>query len=58
VSRLPLLALGSFAVGAALLFLFELVLTRVFGIALLLGAIVMGVFAIATPELLEAEDED
>jgi hypothetical protein len=57
-ARLPLLALGSFLVGAGLLFLFEHTLTRIVGIALLFAAIVGGVFAIATPELLEADESD
>jgi hypothetical protein len=56
-ARLPLLALGSFLLGAALLFLFEHTLTRIVGVAALFAAIVGGVFAIATPELLEAEDD-
>jgi hypothetical protein len=56
-ARLPLLALGSFVVGAALLFLFEYPVTRVFGVAGLFAAIVAGVFAIATPELLEREED-
>jgi hypothetical protein len=55
-ARLPLLALGSFVVGGALLFFFEYTLTRVFGVAGLFTAIVAGVFAIATPEWLERED--
>jgi hypothetical protein len=56
-ARLPLLALGSFVVGGGLLFFFEYTVTRVFGVAGLFTAIVAGVFAIATPELLEAEDD-
>jgi hypothetical protein len=57
MSRLPLFALGSFVVGAALLFPFESTITRIVGIAALFAAIVGGVFAIATPELLEADEE-
>jgi hypothetical protein len=56
--RLPLLALGSFLIGAALLFLFETTLTRIVGVAGLFAAIIGGVFAIATPELLEADDDE
>jgi hypothetical protein len=56
-SRLPLIALGSFVVGGALLFLFEYTVTRVFGVAGLFTAIVAGVFAIATPGFLEAGDD-
>jgi hypothetical protein len=56
-ARLPLLALGSFVLGVALLVPFEYTLTRVVGLAALFAAIVGGVFAIATPELLEADDD-
>jgi hypothetical protein len=57
VKRLPLLALGSFVLGVALMIPFENVFTRIVGIAALFIAIVAGVFAIATPEFL-GEDED
>jgi hypothetical protein len=57
VTRLPLLALASFALGVALMIPFEATITRVLGVAALFGAIVAGVFAIATPGLL-SEDED
>jgi hypothetical protein len=56
-ARLPLLALASFVLGVALLVPFEHTLTRIVGLAALFAAIVGGVFAIATPELLEAEDD-
>ncbi|HTE61947.1 MAG TPA: hypothetical protein VK631_16460 [Solirubrobacteraceae bacterium] len=55
--RLPLLALGSFVLGVALMIPFEHTLTRIVGIAALFVAIVAGVFAIATPEFLESEDD-
>ena len=58
MSRLPLIALGSFALGVALMIPFEYWFTRILGVAALVAAIVAGVFAIATPELLAAEDED
>jgi hypothetical protein len=58
VKRLPLLALGSFALGVALMIPLEYTLTRVAGVAALFGAIVAGVFAIATPETLGAEDDE
>jgi hypothetical protein len=58
VRRLPLLALGSFVLGVALMIPFESTLTRVVGIAALFTAIVAGVFAIARPEFLEEEDEE
>lgn len=57
MKRLPLLALGSFALGVALMIPFEYTITRVVGVLALFGAIVAGVFAIATPETL-APDED
>ena len=57
MTRLPLLALASFALGVALMIPFEATITRVLGVAALFGAIVAGVFAIASPELL-AEDEE
>jgi hypothetical protein len=56
VKRLPLLALASFVLGVALMIPFEYTLTRIVGIAALFVAIVAGVFAIATPELLENEE--
>jgi hypothetical protein len=58
VKRLPLIALGSFVLGVALMIPFEYVLTRVVGIAALFAAIVAGVFAIATPEFLGADEEE
>jgi hypothetical protein len=59
VSRPPLaaVALGCFAVGAFLMFVFEDPVTRVLGIGLLFAFIVAGVFAIATPARLEGDDE-
>jgi hypothetical protein len=56
VRRLPLLALGSFVLGVALMIPFEYTLTRIVGIAALFVAIVAGVFAIATPEFLESDE--
>ena len=58
MTRLPLLALGSFVLGVALMIPFEYTLTRIAGVALLFFAIVAGVFAIATPELLDAEEDE
>jgi hypothetical protein len=58
VRRLPLLALGSFVLGVALMIPFEDVFTRIVGIAALFTAIVAGVFAIATPEFLEADEDE
>ena len=57
MTRLPLLALAWFVLGVALMVPFEATITRILGVAALFGAIVAGVFAIASPELL-SEDED
>ena len=51
-------ALACFALGAGLLFPFEATLTILFGVLLLVAAIVLGVFALASPERLAAEPED
>jgi hypothetical protein len=58
VTRLPLLALGAFVLGVALMIPFEYTITRILGVALLFGSIVGGVFAIASPELLSDDDPD
>jgi hypothetical protein len=57
VTRLPVLALVAFVLGVALMIPFEYTITRILGVGLLFGAIVAGVFAIARPEWLEADDE-
>jgi hypothetical protein len=49
-------ALGVLAAGSLLLFLFEAWYTRLLGVVLLLAAIVLGVFAVATPEALTDDD--
>lgn len=58
MTRLPVLALGCFVLGVALMIPFEAWYTRVLGVAALFAAIVIGVFAIATPAFLSAEDDD
>ena len=58
MTRLPQLALGSFVLGIALMIPFEYTVTRILGVAALFGAIVAGVFAIARPEWLEADEDD
>jgi hypothetical protein len=58
VKRLPLLALGAFVLGVALMIPFEYTITRVLGVGALFAAIVAGVFAIATPESLAADEEE
>ena len=52
MTRLPVLALASFTLGVALMIPFEYTITRILGVGLLFAAIVTGVFAIASPELL------
>jgi hypothetical protein len=52
VTRLETATLACFVLGAGLLFPFEETLTILFGVLLLVAAIVLGVFALATPERL------
>lgn len=56
--KLGLVALGCFVLGVLLMIPFEHWFTRVPGVAALFAAIVIGVFAIASPEFLETEDPD
>jgi hypothetical protein len=56
--RLGFVALGCFVLGVLLMIPFEFWLTRVLGVAALFAAIVIGVFAIATPGFLEEEDSE
>jgi hypothetical protein len=58
VTRLPLLALGAFVLGVALMIPFEYTLTRVVGVLAMFAGIVAGVFAIATPETLGADEDE
>jgi hypothetical protein len=61
MSRRPplgLVALGLFGLGVAVMIPFEFWFTRVLGVGALFGAIVVGVFAIATPEFLESGDDE
>ena len=51
--KLGLVALGCFTLGVLLMIPFELWFTRALGVAALFAAIVVGVFAIASPEFLE-----
>ena len=57
--RRPLIALmlGSFVAGLLLMVLFEAVVTRILGVALLFTFIVSGVFLIADPAFLDREDD-
>lgn len=47
-----------FAVGALLMFAFDHTITLLLGMALQTAAVVMGVFAIATPEFLSGDADD
>ena len=49
-------ALAAFAAGSLLLFLFEEWYTRLAGVVLLFVFVVLGVFALATPEALGEEE--
>ena len=55
--RLPVVALGCFVLGVCLMIPFELTITRILGVCFLFAAVVAGVFAIATPQLLSATDD-
>jgi hypothetical protein len=55
---LGLVALGLFGLGVRFRIPFEAWYTRVLGVGCLFGAIVVGVFAIATPDFLESVDDD
>jgi hypothetical protein len=58
VSRLEAAALACFVLGAGLLFPFEHTLTILFGVLFLVASIVLGVFALASPERLEGSDPE
>ena len=55
----PLLAvtLGCFLLGSAVMLAFEAPLARIFGVALLFGFIVSGVFLVADPAFLDRDEE-
>jgi phage shock protein PspC (stress-responsive transcriptional regulator) len=50
------LALTLFAVGVALMFVFDATLTRIAGVALLFVGMALGVFAIASAEFIGEEE--
>ena len=52
------IAFGCFLLGCAVMVPFEYAITLALGVVLLFAAVVVGVFAIATPELLSAERDD
>jgi hypothetical protein len=53
----PAVAIACFVVGVVLMVGFEATLTRVVGVALLFAFIVSGVFLVADPEFLAAEED-
>ena len=56
--KLGFVALGCFVAGVLLMIPFDYWFTRVLGVAALFAAVVVGVFAIATPGFLEDEDSE
>jgi hypothetical protein len=55
--RLAMLAIACFVLGAGLMLAFDMAATRILGVLLLSGWIVLGAFALATPEYLGREDD-
>jgi hypothetical protein len=55
---LVLATIAAFVLGAGLLFVFEKAVTLALGVLLLLAFLVLGVFAIASPEYLAASADD
>jgi hypothetical protein len=55
--RLAALAIACFVVGAGLMLAFEMPVARIVGVLLLTGWIVIGAFALASPEYLGREDD-
>lgn len=49
-------AVAVFAAGAALMLVFDTTLTRIAGVALLLGGIALSVFAIATDDFVAGDE--
>jgi hypothetical protein len=58
VSRLEIVAVACFVLGAGLLFPFESTFTILLGVLLLVAFVVTGVFVLASPEALAREPED
>lgn len=55
--RLLGLTIGSFALGSAIMIVFEAPLARIVGVALLFVFVVAGVFLVASPEFLARDEE-
>jgi NADH:ubiquinone oxidoreductase subunit 6 (subunit J) len=58
MSRLAVFMLASFAVGAGLMLVFDRPLTRVLGVLALFAFIVSGVFLVAEPGFLAADEQE
>jgi len=58
VSRLELATAACFVLGAGLLFPFDETYTILAGVLLLVTFVVLGVFALATPEALARDPDD
>jgi hypothetical protein len=56
--RLQAALIVTFVGGVGLMIPFEATLTRIAGMALLIGFVIIGVFAIAAPEFLAGDEED
>ena len=56
--RLAIASLAAGVLAVLVMVPFEYTVTRILGVILMLSFIVLGVFAIATPEYLGAEPED
>ena len=56
--RLALAALAAGVLAVLVMVPFEYTVTRILGVILMFSFIVLGVFAIATPEYLDAHPED
>ena len=52
------LAIACFVVGVALMVPFDYTITRILGVAALVAFVVIGVFALASPERLAEEDDE
>ncbi len=57
-ARRPLVALGCFVIGCALVLLVDTPIARIVGVPLMLVGIALGVAAIASPEFLAGDRED
>ncbi|HET8819954.1 MAG TPA: hypothetical protein VFM57_00265 [Thermoleophilaceae bacterium] len=58
MSRLEIAAIACFVLGTGLLFPFESTVTILLGVLLLVAFIVLGVFALATPQALARDPGD